>query len=58
MHSISFDTMTEDTEKPNYNLPDLNLMAISNKLQGQNVELPDSKISWKVNFDRLNQDRR
>lgn len=58
MHSTSFDMMTEDTEKPNYNLPDLNLTAISNVLKGQDVELPDSKIYWKVNFDRLTQDLR
>lgn len=58
MHSISFDTMTEDTEKPNYDLPDLDLMAISNVLKGQNVELTDSKLYWKVNFDRFTQDFR
>jgi len=57
MHSTSFDTKTED-EKPNYNLPDLDLTAISNVLQGQNIELADSKIYWKVNFDRLTQDLR
>lgn len=58
MHSTSFDTMMEDTEKPNYNLPNLDLTSISNVLKGQNVELKDSKIYWKVNFDRLTQDLR
>lgn len=48
----------EDIEKPNYNLPDLDSIAISNVLKGQNVELADSKIYWKVNFDRLTQDLR
>lgn len=58
MHRTSFGTIMEDLEKPNYNLPDLDLMAISNVLKGQNVELTDSKIYWKVNFDRLTQDLR
>ncbi|XP_024881319.1 DNA-directed RNA polymerase III subunit RPC3 [Temnothorax curvispinosus] len=58
MHSTSFDTMTEDTEKPDYNLPDLDLAAISNVLEGENIELSDSKIYWKVNFDRFTQDLR
>jgi len=58
MHSTAFDTMTEDTEKPNYDLPDLDLMAISNVLKGQNVEFMDSKLYWKVNYDRFTQDFR
>lgn len=57
MHSTSFNTMTEDTEKPNYNLPNLDLTAISNVLEKQSIELAD-KIYWKVNFDRFTQDLR
>lgn len=55
MRNLSFDTATE---KPDYSLPDLDLRTISNVLQGQNTELSDSTIYWKVNFDRLTQDLR
>ncbi|XP_011694091.1 PREDICTED: DNA-directed RNA polymerase III subunit RPC3 [Wasmannia auropunctata] len=58
MRNTSFETMAEDSKKPNYNLPNLDLPAISNALQGKNAELTDSKIYWKVNFDRLTQDLR
>ncbi|KAL0125937.1 hypothetical protein PUN28_004784 [Cardiocondyla obscurior] len=58
MHSTSFETTVKDTEKPNYTLPNLDVIAISNVLKGQNIELVDSKIYWKVNFDRFTQDLR
>ncbi|KAM0724812.1 DNA-directed RNA polymerase III subunit RPC3 [Formica fusca] len=58
MRSISFNTMTENTEKPNYNLPQLDLKAISNMLQGQNANPGDNGLYWKVNFDRFTQDFR
>ncbi|XP_072759194.1 DNA-directed RNA polymerase III subunit RPC3 isoform X1 [Anoplolepis gracilipes] len=57
MHSTSFNK-TENTEKPNYNLPNLDLTAISNMLQGQTVNPGDDKLYWKVNFDRFTQDFR
>lgn len=50
--------MTENTEKPNYNLPQLDLKAISNMLQGQNANPGDNGLYWKVNFDRFTQDFR
>ncbi|XP_018307693.1 DNA-directed RNA polymerase III subunit RPC3 [Mycetomoellerius zeteki] len=58
MNCTSFDTMSEDTEKPKYDLPNLDLLAISKSLEGQNVEFSDRKIYWKVNFDRFTQDLR
>lgn len=58
MHSISFNTMKENTEKPEYNLPHLNMTAISNILRGQNADPGDNKLYWKVNFDRFTQDFR
>ncbi|EFN64824.1 DNA-directed RNA polymerase III subunit RPC3 [Camponotus floridanus] len=58
MHSISFNTMKENIEKPEYNLPHLNMTAISNILQGQNADPGDNKLYWKVNFDRFTQDFR
>lgn len=50
--------MKENTEKPDYNLPDLDLTAISNILQGRDTDLADNKLYWKVNFDRFTQDFR
>jgi len=58
MNCTSFDTMSEDTEKPKYDLPILDLLAISKSLEGQNVEFSDRKVYWKVNFDRFTQDLR
>ncbi|XP_011873088.1 PREDICTED: DNA-directed RNA polymerase III subunit RPC3 isoform X2 [Vollenhovia emeryi] len=60
MHSTLVNTTIEEeqAEKPVYDLPELDVMAISNVLEGQNVELADNKLYWKVNFDRLTQDLR
>ncbi|XP_012531114.1 DNA-directed RNA polymerase III subunit RPC3 [Monomorium pharaonis] len=59
MRCLSFDTTaTGNIAKPDYTLPDLDLIAISNKLQGQKTELSDNTIHWKVNFDRFTQDLR
>ena len=52
MRSTIFETKPESSKKPNYNL-ELDLTAIHSVLQGQNADLRDSKIYWKVNFDRL-----
>lgn len=57
MHNISFNTMKEN-EKPDYNLPNLDLAAISNMLQGRDADPGDNKLYWKVNFDRFTQDFR
>lgn len=53
-------TVEEKTnEKPDFTLPNLNLAAIIKKVEGDNNSDPgDSKIYWKVNFDRLTQDLR
>lgn len=58
--SLCTDTVEEKTnEKPDFTLPDLNLTAIIKKIEGDNNSDPgDSKIYWKVNFDRLIQDLR
>ncbi|XP_033327715.2 RNA polymerase III subunit C isoform X1 [Megalopta genalis] len=45
-------------EKPDFNLPNLNLPAISKQLEGGNEDAGDSKIYWKVNIDRFTQDFR
>lgn len=58
MRSISFNIMTANIEKPDYNLPQLDLKAISNMLQGQNANPGDNEVYWKVNFDRFTQDFR
>ncbi|CAD1477753.1 unnamed protein product [Heterotrigona itama] len=45
--------------KPDFTLPNLNVTAIIKKIEGDNNSDPgDSKIYWKVNFDRLIQDLR
>ncbi|XP_043508508.1 DNA-directed RNA polymerase III subunit RPC3 isoform X1 [Frieseomelitta varia] len=58
--SLCTDTVEEKrNEKPDFTLPDLNLTAIIKKIEGDNNSDPgDSKIYWKVNFDRLIQDLR
>lgn len=58
MRSLSFETAAEETIKPNYHLPDLNLKAIYNLLQKKDDDPGDSKIYWKINFDRFTQDLR
>ncbi|XP_012215982.1 DNA-directed RNA polymerase III subunit RPC3 isoform X2 [Linepithema humile] len=58
MRSIFFDTTAESAEKPDYNLPEIDVTAIHSILQGQGADLKDSKIYWKVNFDRLTENLR
>ncbi|XP_017892612.2 DNA-directed RNA polymerase III subunit RPC3 [Ceratina calcarata] len=45
-------------EKPDFTVPDLNLTAITKRLEGVDSDAGDSKIYWTVNFDRINQDLR
>lgn len=60
MRNIPFDTAAEDITQPNYHLPEINIQAINNSLQG-NPKLTaksdddpgDKNIYWKVNFDRF-----
>lgn len=54
----SLDTTEERNEKCDFTLPDLNLAAISKRIEGNDIDSGDSKIYWKVNFDRLTQDFR
>lgn len=59
MRSLPTDSIEEKTnEKPDFRLPDLNLAAITKKLEGNNSDPGDNKIYWKVNFDRFTQDFR
>ncbi|CAL7945226.1 unnamed protein product [Xylocopa violacea] len=59
MRSLYTEVVDEKTtEKPDYTLPDLNLGAIAKKIEGEDCDPGDSKIYWKVNFDRLTQDLR
>lgn len=51
-------TETKSPEKPDFTVPDLNLAAITKKLQGVDSDPGDSKIYWTVNYDRINQDLR
>lgn len=45
-------------EKPDFNLPNLNISVISKQIEGGIADPGDSKIYWKVNFDRFTQDLR
>ncbi|XP_050576901.1 DNA-directed RNA polymerase III subunit RPC3 isoform X2 [Bombus affinis] len=54
----SLDTIEERNEKCDFTLPDLNLGAITKRIEGNDIDCGDSKIYWKVNFDRLTQDFR
>ncbi|EZA46881.1 hypothetical protein DMN91_004693 [Ooceraea biroi] len=58
MRSVSFDTAAKETEKPDYNLPELDLRAIHYMMQGQEADPGDGKVYWKVNVDRFTQDFR
>ncbi|OAD61408.1 DNA-directed RNA polymerase III subunit RPC3 [Eufriesea mexicana] len=59
MRSLPSDSIEEKTnEKPDFRLPDLNLAAITKKIEGNNSDPGDIKIYWKVNFDRFTQDLR
>lgn len=54
----SLGTIEERNEKCNFTLPDLNLAAITKRIEGNDIDCGDSKIYWKVNFDRFTQDFR
>ncbi|KZC06816.1 PREDICTED: DNA-directed RNA polymerase III subunit RPC3 [Dufourea novaeangliae] len=59
MRSLYSETPEETAnEKRDYNLPDLNIAAINKLIGGEQVDCGDSKIYWKVNFDRFTQDLR
>ena len=48
----------EIIDRPDFNLPNLNLKAIIQITQGGTGNPGDSKIYWRVNFDRFIQDLR
>ncbi|XP_076639029.1 RNA polymerase III subunit C isoform X2 [Colletes latitarsis] len=61
MRSLHSETteVPETNDKPDFNLPDLNVGAIMKEIQGSSSsDFGDSKIYWKVNFDRFSQDLR
>ncbi|XP_043256032.1 DNA-directed RNA polymerase III subunit RPC3 [Colletes gigas] len=61
MRSLHSETteVPKTNDKPDFNLPDLNLGAIMQEIQGSSGnDFGDSKIYWKVNFDRFSQDLR
>ncbi|XP_012255761.2 DNA-directed RNA polymerase III subunit RPC3 [Athalia rosae] len=46
------------SEKADFNLPDLNVQALCRLVNGGKADPGDSKIYWRVNFDRFTQDLR
>jgi len=58
MRNLSFETATKEIEKPDYNMPILDLRAIQNIIEGQESDPGDNEIYWKVNIDRFTQDFR
>ncbi|CAK9804650.1 DNA-directed RNA polymerase III subunit RPC3 [Anthophora plagiata] len=59
MRSLYTETTEEKvSEKPDFSLPDLNIAAISKRIQGESGDPGDNKVYWKVNFDRFTQDLR
>lgn len=59
MRSLSTDTVAEvPTDKPDYDLPDLNLAVMNEIIAGSTGDPGDNNVYWKVNFDRLIQDLR
>lgn len=58
VRTLCSDTCSESPEKPDYSIPELNMKAIVQMIQGNNAEPGDNKIYWRVNFDRFTQDLR
>jgi len=58
MRNLSFETKMQEIEKPDYNMPVLDLRAIQSIMEGQESDPGDNKIYWKVNIDRFTQDFR
>lgn len=58
MRDLSTNLKSDLDEKPNFSIPELNLKAIENLIQGKEGDPGDSKIYWKVNFDQFLQDFR
>lgn len=59
MRSLYTESVEEKAnEKPDFRLPDLNMAALTKQIGGSACDPGDSKIYWKVNFDRFTQDLR
>ncbi|XP_014613486.1 PREDICTED: DNA-directed RNA polymerase III subunit RPC3 isoform X1 [Polistes canadensis] len=58
MRDLCTNLKSDCEEKPAFTLPQLNLSAIENIIKGVKDDPGDSKVYWKVNFDRLTQDFR
>ncbi|KAI4488786.1 hypothetical protein M0802_011296 [Mischocyttarus mexicanus] len=58
MHDLSTNLESDCEEKPTFDILKLNLNAIENIIKGIKDDPEDTKIYWKVNFDRLIQDFR
>ncbi|KAL2746845.1 DNA-directed RNA polymerase III subunit RPC3 [Vespula maculifrons] len=58
MRDLCTNTKSDIDEKPNFDMPQINLKALENLIQGKEDNPNDTKIYWKVNFDRFIQDFR
>ncbi|KAK2588821.1 hypothetical protein KPH14_001693 [Odynerus spinipes] len=58
MRDLCCDVKSDIDEKPSFNMPELNLKALENLMEGKEADPGDNKIYWKVNFDRFTQDFR
>lgn len=59
MRSACTDEMGEEpTDKPDFNMPILNVRALKSMIEGNDADAGDKSIYWRVNFDRLIQDLR
>lgn len=58
MRDLCTNTKSDIDEKPNFDMPQINLKALENLIQGKEDDPNDTKIYWKVNFDRFIQDFR
>jgi hypothetical protein len=59
MRSLCSDILSDvPTDKPDFNIPSLNIKALTRLIQGNEADAGDSNIYWKVNSDRFIQDLR
>lgn len=58
MRDLCTNLRSDIDEKPNFDMPQINLKALENLIQGKEDDPKDNNIYWKVNFDRFTQDFR